>query len=672
MRPTDLKFRSIREKTPELPTFTPEYTRQGQPLFAALQSRKSSLSMQKRIQSATKVSLNQAISNDEISRNRPNSSIRLGSYYKNIINPLGFGQSQDRFSLDHSNPLSQVPSTYMNQNLGPGSYDADLQYHKLTSKACPVKYQHLTIGQKLAASGDFHFEGSRLVYEPSYKDPRKKSGDQDNYQNIISRIMNGEVDTDMLKQLSKKIQTQNNSSIAINDSATKINRNKSMGNHHSSFNNSMAVMNQYQNMSFQNDQEENDSIQARMSKKQAYKYKSPYKQVSTSNTSYKKNNYYGRNQIRKNLNLTQNPQNIIIFMGDTININPQNTFIINQGKTFDNGKELYNPVLSENILNSTFDRGQMQRASQNVYRILASDSNVKSGYFQHGFQCPTKSSTFQRKKPIAYDLEVINNSQPQKRPRSGKKYVYNRRQVVSALDHSILPSQFNQEPVTSTILDQTVPIEIQSEQNQVVVNIQLKEKPYSQILDVRKSSKSRYSEDFQNSKDQLNFDQQPKIVTTKMTSQRNLQVGDSQSMKVNKQADEQLVEQEQTSFRQNIFGIKSSNLGSIDNDNFNYLDGGDRDQPSTQNFTQNKQAPHHVHQNLDQFQVNKQLDLLNRSVKSEQQQNLNNFNSLNQHRDYEPQTEKASNLSRIMLKSKDIHVKLSDMQSIKSQHTSNK
>jgi hypothetical protein len=36
MRPTDLKFRSIREKTSELPNYVPEVTRQGQPLFAAL------------------------------------------------------------------------------------------------------------------------------------------------------------------------------------------------------------------------------------------------------------------------------------------------------------------------------------------------------------------------------------------------------------------------------------------------------------------------------------------------------------------------------------------------------------------------------------------------------------------------------------------------------------
>jgi len=36
MRPTDLRFRSIRERTPELPNFVPEVTRSGKPLFAAL------------------------------------------------------------------------------------------------------------------------------------------------------------------------------------------------------------------------------------------------------------------------------------------------------------------------------------------------------------------------------------------------------------------------------------------------------------------------------------------------------------------------------------------------------------------------------------------------------------------------------------------------------------
>ena len=44
-----------------------------------------------------------------------------------------------------------------------------------------------------------------------------------------------------------------------------------------------------------------------------------------------------------------------------------------------------------------------------VYRIMATDSNVLSGYFQHGFQCPTQSSTYQRKKPIAYDLAIGND-----------------------------------------------------------------------------------------------------------------------------------------------------------------------------------------------------------------------------------------------------------------------
>jgi len=51
-------------------------------------------------------------------------------------------------------------------------------------------------------------------------------------------------------------------------------------------------------------------------------------------------------------------------------------------------------------------RKSTAREDRNVYRIMATDSNVLSGYFQHGFQCPTQSSTYQRKKPIAYDLEI--------------------------------------------------------------------------------------------------------------------------------------------------------------------------------------------------------------------------------------------------------------------------
>eukprot|EP00347_Sterkiella_histriomuscorum_P017172 403350394 len=480
MRPTDLKFRSIREKTPEHPQYIPVITKDGNQLFASKRSSNQpslSTSMNKRIQSANRNS------SMLMTQNSGNMS-QLDQYFnaggqlnengsrpnnmRSTTTPLGFNKSCERFSIDHSNPLTQLPSTFNNQKLGPGAYQADRQFKQLTKKACGVKYQHLSIGQKLAASGDFHFEGDRLIYEPSYKDPRKKSGEAAQYQNLISRIMSGAVDPAQIENLQNNLLNMRNKNhysdmISQNEdqSQFRASRNRSQNNHTS---NSMLTrsFNKNQNISQQTMPNLDESyldqnLPLFTGKKKQKKSKSPNK--TNINRAY---NYTRRPQSRNQMNQTQNPQNIIIFMGDSININPQNTFIINQPhnqnqtSSYDynmtkstnqynrpinkhskspikqqpqrNYEENANQILSETLyqpkLKQTFqNKKHSQLTNQSsIYRILASDSNVQSGYFQYGFQCPTQSSTFQRKKPIAYDLEMVSlNAQLQKRPKSSMR-----------------------------------------------------------------------------------------------------------------------------------------------------------------------------------------------------------------------------------------------------------
>lgn len=96
--------------------------------------------------------------------------------------------------------------------------------------------------------------------------------------------------------------------------------------------------------------------------------------------------------------------NVMIFMGNTINLNQQTmpgtsnyTAKVNGSPTLIRSQSQYRSgILKKHPIHTT-------------YRVLATDSNIESGYFQHGFMCPTESSTFQRSKPIAYDLNQITN-----------------------------------------------------------------------------------------------------------------------------------------------------------------------------------------------------------------------------------------------------------------------
>jgi hypothetical protein len=80
----------------------------------------------------------------------------------------GFGTIANRFKDDTKN------SSNLYVNVGPGAYNSHESYIKLSKQPCAVRYNNLSIGKSLAQTGDYHYEGDRLVFQPNYKDPRKK------------------------------------------------------------------------------------------------------------------------------------------------------------------------------------------------------------------------------------------------------------------------------------------------------------------------------------------------------------------------------------------------------------------------------------------------------------------------------------------------------------------
>ena len=65
------------------------------------------------------------------------------------------------------------------------------------------------MGKKLAASGNFHLEGDRLIYEPSFKDPRKKVGEASVYQNIINKIISkGQANPELMEEISRALHVE--------------------------------------------------------------------------------------------------------------------------------------------------------------------------------------------------------------------------------------------------------------------------------------------------------------------------------------------------------------------------------------------------------------------------------------------------------------------------------
>ena len=100
----------------------------------------------------------------------------------------GFGRSRERFGIDYSQHGGDLMNTKGDSGkIGPGSYNDDKQFKKLNNATCSVQYKHLTIGKEEAATGNYHLENGRLIYEPNYCDPRKK--ERDNLQSMINKIL---------------------------------------------------------------------------------------------------------------------------------------------------------------------------------------------------------------------------------------------------------------------------------------------------------------------------------------------------------------------------------------------------------------------------------------------------------------------------------------------------
>ena len=78
----------------------------------------------------------------------------------------GFGSSEKRhvgFNVRPGNPY-----------VGPGRYEVGATTMKLLKRSpCQVKYKPLIAAEELSGTGNLHYEGDRIVFEPHFTDPRK-------------------------------------------------------------------------------------------------------------------------------------------------------------------------------------------------------------------------------------------------------------------------------------------------------------------------------------------------------------------------------------------------------------------------------------------------------------------------------------------------------------------
>ena len=80
---------------------------------------------------------------------------------------------------------------YKQSLLGPGSYECEINNtSKYVEPGCAAVYRHLSVGKEEAKSGNYHYEGSRLIYEQHYKDPRKLGGKKNSVASINSKLEN--------------------------------------------------------------------------------------------------------------------------------------------------------------------------------------------------------------------------------------------------------------------------------------------------------------------------------------------------------------------------------------------------------------------------------------------------------------------------------------------------
>ena len=73
----------------------------------------------------------------------------------------------------------------------------------------------------MAATGHFHFEGSRLVFQPNYNDPRKKS--ETYYKDLMNQTINDKFNKSN-KMLTKHIESINASSTDMNQYVNECSR----------------------------------------------------------------------------------------------------------------------------------------------------------------------------------------------------------------------------------------------------------------------------------------------------------------------------------------------------------------------------------------------------------------------------------------------------------------
>jgi len=141
MRPTDLHFRPVSEQTPG-PVPVPMITRDGSPLLSKITLLKMRLQEKKAHHSPSNSSQERAMT------------------------PAGFGSSEKRhvgFNIRPSNPY-----------VGPGRYEVGSTAMKLLKRSpCQVKYKPLVAAEDFSGTGNLHYEGDRLVFEPNFTDPRK-------------------------------------------------------------------------------------------------------------------------------------------------------------------------------------------------------------------------------------------------------------------------------------------------------------------------------------------------------------------------------------------------------------------------------------------------------------------------------------------------------------------